>query len=55
MHNFLINNTNSTDLQADRRSANAGLGSGGPVRSNPNDSYKDCVKRTMFQRYQDLH
>ena len=41
-------------FQAEQRTQKAGLGSSGPVRSNPNDSYKDCVKRTMYQRYHQL-
>jgi len=41
-------------IEAEQRTQKAGLGSSGPVRSNPNDSYKDCVKRTMYQRYHQL-
>jgi len=48
-------NQGRTDIiEAEQRTQKAGLGSSGPVRSNPNDSYKDCVKRTMYQRYHQL-
>lgn len=43
-------------MQADGRAHKAGLGSRGsaPVRGhNPNESYKDCVKRTLFSRFKD--
>eukprot|EP00095_Tigriopus_kingsejongensis_P000469 snap_masked-scaffold217_size252476-processed-gene-1.21 protein:Tk00469 transcript:snap_masked-scaffold217_size252476-processed-gene-1.21-mRNA-1 annotation:"rna-binding protein 5-like" len=41
-------------IEADRRVQQAGLGSSRSVSTNPNESYKDCVKRTLFQRFQDL-
>jgi len=48
-------NQGRTDIvEAEQRTQKAGLGSSGPLRSNPNDSYKDCVKRTMYQRYHQL-
>jgi len=39
------------------RNAQAGLGSSGgasAAKSNPNESYKDSVKRTLFSRYHDI-
>ncbi len=41
-------------LQADGRSNQAGLGSSSSVKTNPNESYKDSVKRTLYSRYNDL-
>ena len=40
--------------QAEARSTQAGLGSKGSVKSNPNESYKDSVKRTLFSRYHEM-
>jgi len=39
-------------VEAERRNATAGLGTKGPDL-DPNDTYKDCVKKTLFHRYQD--
>uniref|UniRef100_A0A0K2TAI4 RNAbinding protein 5like [Acyrthosiphon pisum] n=1 Tax=Lepeophtheirus salmonis TaxID=72036 RepID=A0A0K2TAI4_LEPSM len=42
-------------IEAGQRNMQAGLGSqGSRVKSDPNDSYKECVKKTMYQRYHDL-
>merc|ERR1719411_1533902 len=41
-------------IEAEARSSQAGLGSKGSVKSNPNESYKDSVKRTLFSRYHDM-
>ena len=52
-HFFLISGL----LQADGRNSQAGLGSGkstSGAKANPNESYKDSVKRTLFQRYHEM-
>ena len=38
------------------RNSSAGLGAKGAaaVKANPNESYKDSVKRTLFSRYHDI-
>merc|ERR1711988_1310522 len=41
-------------IEAEARSSQAGLGSKNSVKSNPNESYKDSVKRTLFSRYHDM-
>jgi len=43
-------------IEADGRNSQAGLGSTSQkaAKSNPNESYKDSVKRTLFQRYHQL-
>ena len=42
-------------LQAQRRQAQAGLGStGSRIVGDPNDSYRDAGKKMMYSRYKDL-
>lgn len=41
-------------IEAERRVATAGLGLQGSTYSVAGDSYKDCVKKMMFHRYQEL-
>merc|ERR1712038_1206965 len=48
------NQGRTTIIEAEARSTQAGLGSKGSVKSNPNESYKDSVKRTLFSRYHDM-
>merc|ERR1712228_1156796 len=48
--------TNIVEAEGNRN-AQAGLGSSGgasAAKSNPNESYKDSVKRTLFSRYHDI-
>jgi len=48
------NQGRTTIIEAEARSTQAGLGSKGSVKSNPNESYKDSVKRTLFSRYHEM-
>lgn len=41
-------------IETERRVATAGLGMQGSTYSVVGDSYKDCVKKMMFHRYQEL-
>ena len=41
------------NLQAEKRNAQAGLGTKS-ASLDPNDSYKDSVKKTLFARYGDF-
>ena len=42
--------------QAERRAATAGLGMAGSTSGAvAGDTYKDCVKKTMFARYKELN
>jgi RNA-binding protein 5/10 len=42
-------------VQASRRTMGAGLGaSGSTVQLDPNDTYKDAVKKTMFARFHEM-
>ena len=41
-------------IEAERRVSSAGLGLQGASYSVAGDSYKDCVKKMMFHRYQEL-
>jgi RNA-binding protein 5/10 len=41
-------------IEAEARNSQAGLGSKNSAKSNPNESYKDSVKRTLFSRYHDM-
>ena len=41
-------------LQAEKRNAQAGLGTKS-ASLDPNDSYKDSVKKTLFARYGDFN
>lgn len=44
------NQGRTTIIEAEARSSQAGLGSKGSIKSNPNESYKDSVKRTLYSR-----
>merc|ERR1712083_712080 len=53
------NQGRTTIIEAEgNRNSQAGLGSGGgskeAAKANPNESYKDSVKRTLFQRYHEI-
>ncbi|TRY70300.1 hypothetical protein TCAL_02457 [Tigriopus californicus] len=48
------NQGRTTIVEADRRTHQAGLGSAKVLPKNPNQTYKDAVKRTLFQRFQDM-
>jgi len=51
------NQGRTTIIEADGRNSQAGLGSGkstSGAKANPNESYKDSVKRTLFQRYHEM-
>ena len=41
-------------IEAERRISSVGLGVQGSNYSVVGDSYKDCVKKMMFHRYQEL-
>ncbi|XP_054168567.1 RNA-binding protein 5-like isoform X2 [Oppia nitens] len=41
-------------IEVERRAEGAGLGSGAKVTALPGESYKDAVKRTMYQRYKEM-
>ena len=41
-------------IETERRVATAGLGMTGASYSVVGDTYKDCVKKMMFHRYQEL-
>jgi len=41
-------------IETERRVSSAGLGMQGSNYSVVGDSYKDCVKKMMFHRYQEL-
>ena len=54
MPTVLVFLNESQIFQAERRTHQAGLGSSKPIRgNNPNENYKDAVKRTLYERYQD--
>lgn len=42
-------------MQTEHRASTAGLGAkGGTYGALPGETYKDCVKKMMFARYQEL-
>ena len=48
-------NTSLISLQATHRQMGAGLGArGSAYQVSPGDSYKDSVKKVMYQRFQEL-
>eukprot|EP00096_Caligus_rogercresseyi_P000162 TRINITY_DN1044_c0_g1_i2.p1 TRINITY_DN1044_c0_g1~~TRINITY_DN1044_c0_g1_i2.p1 ORF type:complete len:728 (+),score=214.70 TRINITY_DN1044_c0_g1_i2:240-2423(+) len=43
-------------IEVGQRNVQAGLGSSSSrIKMDPSDSYKDCVKKTLYQRYHDLN
>lgn len=52
---FYSKNLTACFTQTEHRATTAGLGAkGGTYGALPGETYKDCVKKMMFARYQEL-